>query len=216
MTFPDLFRDDVFRVETTRLWLRWPRAADAVALDQVARSAAVAEMTATWPHPLPETEADWRILRARESNASGDTLVLAITRKRAGDQLVGVLGLTEAGDRALELGFMLGNAHQGRGIMTEAVKGLATVVFTGSSASLIRASSRTINPASRRVLEKAGFTRTRSSMIDAPARGGAIEVDEFELSRAAWLRSNIQARSGRDRAPQPDGRDTWRVLNAVA
>ena len=27
--FPDLTRDDVFRLETRRLWLRWPRAADA-------------------------------------------------------------------------------------------------------------------------------------------------------------------------------------------
>ena len=30
--FPDLARDDVFRLETARLWLRWPRAADAAAL----------------------------------------------------------------------------------------------------------------------------------------------------------------------------------------
>ena len=27
--FPDYFRDDVFRLETQRLWLRWPTAADA-------------------------------------------------------------------------------------------------------------------------------------------------------------------------------------------
>ncbi len=28
--FPDLTRDDVFRIETKRLWLRWPRIQDAV------------------------------------------------------------------------------------------------------------------------------------------------------------------------------------------
>ena len=30
--FPDLARDDVFRLETARLWLRWPRASDAAAI----------------------------------------------------------------------------------------------------------------------------------------------------------------------------------------
>jgi hypothetical protein len=29
--FPDLLRDDVFRLETRRLWLRWPRAAEETA-----------------------------------------------------------------------------------------------------------------------------------------------------------------------------------------
>ena len=32
--FPDLARDDVFRLETARLWLRWPRAADAAAIER--------------------------------------------------------------------------------------------------------------------------------------------------------------------------------------
>ena len=30
--FPDLTRDDVFRLETRRLWLRWPRLADVQAI----------------------------------------------------------------------------------------------------------------------------------------------------------------------------------------
>ena len=34
--FPDLTRDDVFRLETRRLWLRWPRLADAQAIVRLA------------------------------------------------------------------------------------------------------------------------------------------------------------------------------------
>jgi hypothetical protein len=30
--FPDLTADDIFRIETERLWLRWPRASDALAI----------------------------------------------------------------------------------------------------------------------------------------------------------------------------------------
>ncbi len=31
--FPDLFRDDVFTLETARLFLRWPKAKDVAAAD---------------------------------------------------------------------------------------------------------------------------------------------------------------------------------------
>ena len=34
--FPELTRDDVFRLETRRLWLRWPRMADANAILRLA------------------------------------------------------------------------------------------------------------------------------------------------------------------------------------
>lgn len=34
--FPELTRDDVFRLETRRLWLRWTRMADASAILRLA------------------------------------------------------------------------------------------------------------------------------------------------------------------------------------
>jgi hypothetical protein len=51
--FPDLLRDDVFRLETRRLWLRWPRAADTALIASLAGERDVAEMTANIPHPYP-------------------------------------------------------------------------------------------------------------------------------------------------------------------
>ena len=41
-TFPWVTRDEVFRVESPRLWLRWLRATDANALQRIAGIAAVA------------------------------------------------------------------------------------------------------------------------------------------------------------------------------
>ena len=195
----------MFRIETSRLWLRWPRASDARALHQVAGSAVVAEMTATWPHPLPDTEADRRILKAREGNAAGSNLVMAITRKKSADQLIGIVGVTPSDDGQLALGYLLSEAHQGRGLVTEAVLGLARAVFTSTPYSLIRASSRTINPASRRVLEKAGFGFVGTSMLAAAARGGNIAVDDFELSRSGWLQGAIQGRLARGWPAAPRG-----------
>src|SRR3954471_7528500 len=69
--FPDLTRDDVFRLETRRLWLRWPRLADAPAIVRLAGEKAVAEMTAFIPHPYPPEIGERFIFQARQSNADG-------------------------------------------------------------------------------------------------------------------------------------------------
>src|SRR3712207_4191950 len=56
--FPDLTRDDVFRLETRRLWLRWPRHADCQAIVRLAGEKAVADMTARIPHPYDPHDAE--------------------------------------------------------------------------------------------------------------------------------------------------------------
>jgi RimJ/RimL family protein N-acetyltransferase len=193
--FPDLFRDEVFRIETRRLWLRWPRPADAFALQKAASAKDVAEMTATWPHPLPEGEAARRIQRLRQANARGESLVLAMTPKREPDRLIGMLGVDAAPDAShLELGYLLGVPYHGRGLMTEAVLGLVSATFTYTGFGRIRASSRIINPASGRVLDKCGFARLGPGMQDASARGGPVEVENFELKRDDWRRRAIALR----------------------
>ena len=44
--FPDMARDDVFRLETPRLWLRWPRICDAAAIHKFCSRWEVAHYTA--------------------------------------------------------------------------------------------------------------------------------------------------------------------------
>jgi hypothetical protein len=56
--FPDIARDDVFRLETRRLWLRWPRVADAKAVERYSSRWEVARMTSRIPHPYPPGEAE--------------------------------------------------------------------------------------------------------------------------------------------------------------
>ena len=91
--FPDLTRDDVFTLETARLWLRWPRVADAAAIKRLAGNKAVADMTARIPHPYPENFAENFVFNTRKSNALGETLAMAITRKGKPNALVGMIGL---------------------------------------------------------------------------------------------------------------------------
>ncbi len=89
--FPDLTRDDVFRLETQRLWLRWPRAADAAAITAFASRPEVAQMTAAIPYPYPAQEADRFIFEARADNAAGRALHLALTLKGGPRTVVGLV-----------------------------------------------------------------------------------------------------------------------------
>lgn len=194
MPLPELFCDDVFHVETPRLWLRWPRAADARALHRFASLAEVAERTATWPHPLPEHEAERRILKAREANAAGRALVLAITRKREPERLVGLVGLREESDTALGAGFMLDPEIQRRGFMTEALGAALGAVFAFGPHNVVRGACMVGNRASRRVFEKLGFEHVGDSVHAAPARPGPLPCHDFELSKATWRERGAERR----------------------
>ncbi len=67
--FPELTRDDVFRLETRRLWLRWPRLADGPAILRQAGAKPVAEMTAAIPHPYPPEAVEPFVFATRKGNA---------------------------------------------------------------------------------------------------------------------------------------------------
>lgn len=183
--FPDLTRDDVFRLETRRLWLRWPRRSDVPAILRLAGEKAVAEMTSHVPHPYPAGEADAFVLSTRRANAEGAGLTLAVTPRREPGTAIGMVGIV-ARDGAASLGYWLGSPHWGEGLATEAARALIDAYFGYTAAEELRVSARVINGASRRVIEKCGFVPTGSRLEAFPARGGVFPVDTFRLDRRAW------------------------------
>jgi RimJ/RimL family protein N-acetyltransferase len=183
--FPDLTRDDVFRLETRRLWLRWPRQADAQAIVRLAGEKAVAEMTARIPHPLQLRDVEDFVLRARSENTDGAGLTLAITRK--GNGPIGVVGVgPNPEDGVPHLGYWLGLPHWGEGYATEAARAMIGAFFAYTGERELTSSARLVNPASRRVLEKCGFAFMGAGMMAFPARGGVFPVDRFRLDRRMW------------------------------
>lgn len=190
--FPDLTRDDVFRIETRRLWLRWPMARDAEAIVHLAGDAAVAEMTARIPHPLDRATVDAFLIEVRRANAEGAGLTLALAPRAAPMRLIGLVGIAcEAAEGAPRLGYWLGRPHQGAGLMSEAVSALVHAFFAYAGGACLAAEARLDSPASRRVLEKAGLVETGRRVRDVPLRGGALAVACFRLERAGW--ASIQA-----------------------
>ena len=183
--FPEITRDDVFRLETARLWLRWPVDADADAIAAFAGRKDVAEMTAQVPHPYPKGEASKRVDRWRSKNASGLGLKLVLTRRAAARAVVGLVGLdpTPAG---VALGVMVSPDHAGVGLATEASHAVVDIAFLLTDVPRIEAAARVTNPAGRRILEKCGFRYEGTALQRAPARGGMIPTDRFLLDRKTW------------------------------
>lgn len=198
--FPELTRDDVFRLETRRLWLRWPRHADAEAVATLAGDRAVAEATARLPHPYPREAADAFVLETRARALRGECLRLALAPKAQPTRLVGMIGVepNAAGDGVL--GYWLGKPYWGQGLATEAARAMIDAVFTVTPVAAIAASVRVGNPASRRVLEKCGFLAEGPAFQDTPLRG-RIPVDTFRLSRRDWASLKAWSRDGYAPAP---------------
>ena len=184
--FPELTRDDVFRIETARLWLRWPRMADVAAIARQAGEKSVAEMTARIPVGMSQADAAAFVLAARQANAEGEALVLAITPKARPNDPIGVVSITPGTGDAPVLGYWLAMEHWGQGLATEAAQAIVDVSFGLSAARMLRATVVPYNAASQRVLKKCGFAHAGGGMHEAPARGGPQAVDFFRLDRSTW------------------------------
>jgi RimJ/RimL family protein N-acetyltransferase len=184
--FPDIARDDVFLVETKRLWLRWPRVADAKAIERYSSRWEVARMTSRIPHPYPVGEAERFIFTAREANALGRDLILVIAPIRGKRDPIGMISLESRRQGRLTLGYALAPEVWGKGFATEAALAAIETGFTLTDAVEMLATAHIENPASRRVLDKCGFTHTGTGLEGAPARGGMVPCDRFSLERAAW------------------------------
>jgi RimJ/RimL family protein N-acetyltransferase len=192
--FPDLMRDDVFRLETKRLWLRWPRAADVAAVTKLAGDAAVAEMTAQIPHPYPPGAAAEFVLRSRAANLSGDAMVLVLSLRNKPTEAIGCIDLHKTDRDQATLGYWLGRPFWGQGLMSEAAQAALGMAFQVTDLQTVTAAARPGNGRSLGVLEACGFQRIGGGVEAAPARGGQMPVDRYRLRRGELLTTARQTR----------------------
>ena len=184
--FPDIARDDIFRLETARLWLRWPRVADAGAIARYSSRWEVARMTSRIPHPYPPGEAERFIFTAREANALGRDLILVIAPIRGKRDPIGMISLESRRQGRLTLGYALAPEVWGKGYATEAASAAIEAGFALTNAIEMLATAHIENPASRRVLEKCGFQWNGVALYRIRAINSAAPVDRFRLDRGLW------------------------------
>jgi RimJ/RimL family protein N-acetyltransferase len=192
--FHYLARDDVFRLETRRLWLRWPQADDAPAFAKLAGDWEVARMTAALPHPYSLEEADHFIRWSREDNARGAALRFALTLKGGERETIGVVSVEGGMERPL-LGYWLGRRYWGRGLASEAAQSTADAFFLFTGADELNALALEENRASRAVLGKLGFTE--DERLDAgPGRCADSPTLRLVLRRGDWRARGASLPSG--------------------
>lgn len=136
---------------TIRSW----RKDDVASIVPLADNRAVARnLRDRFPHPYGRKDARAWIRAARQSRP--ETVFALEVDGRA----VGGIGLHPQGDvhrRAMEIGYWLGEPYWGRGIATEAVRALTRYAFETFDVARVYAYVYAWNPASARVLEKAGY-----------------------------------------------------------
>jgi RimJ/RimL family protein N-acetyltransferase len=199
--FPDFFLDDVFTLETNRLFLRWPKAQDAREIARLIGDPLVAQKMAGIPHPCPPDFALNHVISARNGNAEGTALALAITLRSQPDSVIGMIEVTpEASGEIGLLRYWLGHPFWGKGLMGEAVEALVEMLFLYTRFRAIDAMILETNTASRRVLQKNGFVSGGASLCARPAWGDQQPAETFSLLREDWLNLKPESRIPRQRA----------------
>ena len=108
-----------------------------------------------FPHPYTLDAARWWIETG--SRMEGRVAFAIVVDGEA----AGGIGLERGGDvyrGTAEIGYWLGEAHWGRGIATEALRAVTSWAFATLDLVRLEAGVFEWNPASARVLEKAGYT----------------------------------------------------------
>ena len=144
-------------LETKRLLLRPFTLDDAPQVIALASVAEVAATSLSIPHPYPETLAtEW--IASHAALANKGMHIFALTRREDGVLLGGIsLGITHRHQRA-ELGYWMGLPYWNQGYATEAVQAVIAWGFAQHPLNRIFAQHFACNPASGRVMQKAGMT----------------------------------------------------------
>lgn len=144
-------------IETRRLTLRSPEPRDVSRLAELANDYGIARNTMRMPHPYAPADADQFVARVVSQDRRRDNTFL-IEHEDEGP--VGVIGFFADQDPWPEAGYWIGRPYWGRGFASEALDGALGWVRRGWKRRAVTAGHFVDNPASGRVLEKAGFLYT--------------------------------------------------------
>ena len=144
-------------IQTERLRLRRPQEHDIPAVTKLAGDYAICSMTTRMPYPYGLADAESFITRMELADLERE-IAFVIDHPREG--AVGMIGLHPAGGLGPEIGYWIGRPYWGRGIATEAASAALAWAKTDWGRRVVVSGHFADNPASGRVLEKAGFLYT--------------------------------------------------------
>lgn len=172
-------------ISCARSLLRPWRPSDRASLIHHVNDDAVARNLRRVPHPYTDADADsWLGVVATDPPPEG---IWAIEVDGAA---VGAIGLERGQDieiYSVEVGYWLGRAYWGRGIATEALRAVTAAALAEADIARIYAPVFSWNPASMRVLEKAGYARECVLVRSGVKEGTLIDRVVYAMSRDIGL-----------------------------
>ena len=167
-------------IATERLRLRAYRPSDAQRIQSLAGDARIADMTSSIPHPYSDGAAETWIAGQSAAWQQGTSAVFAVTLRDL-DETIGTVSLFNREGTEAEIGYWIGVPWQGQGYATEAVDALIGFGLAELGITRFHASHLKRNPASGKVLRKAGLQKTGKDSITW--RDGVTQepVERYEL-----------------------------------
>ena len=183
---------EILPIETNRLIIRAFREEDAAAFHGWRNDAGVVRYTLwDFPYPMERAEAFAREMAAMAPFPEGQYYQLMIEEKATG-VAIGDIGIGNAvdGPATLRVGYSLSAPAQGKGYMTEALKGLLPALIQPLGIHTFTADIDARNPASGRVLERLGFKGGPVQERRTLVRGEWCDEIDYEVSAEA-LRAHV-------------------------
>ena len=172
-------------LQTERLILRRFVESDAEAMFQNWASSAENLTHVTWD-PNPDVEVTRNSIRNWvASYANPHYFKWAICLKEDPEQVIGDISIVEMDeiDSSCEVGYILGKNYWGRGMMTEAMTAVLDFCFTQAGFQKIRARYASLNPASGRVMEKAGMSYLKTITNGVERKDYVADLIYYQISR---------------------------------
>lgn len=172
-------------IVTNRLCLRPLSEADAPAIAAKINTYAIAKNLSRVPFPYHLSDAVEFLSWVKNSSAHSAFRAICLRSDR--ENLLGIISYEWSEEKHdSEIGYWLVEQHWGKGLMSEAVNAMADHAFRTSDVKRMVACFFDENPASGRVLFKAGFELVGACMSFSKSRGVEVPVTNVQLKRHTW------------------------------
>ena len=171
---------------TEHLTLRDFTLEDCPRVEEIINDFEVAKTTLSIPYPYPKGGAESFLNFCKESQAKGLSLNFSIVLKETNEVIGSIGSLISPEHKKAELGYWLGKAYWGKGYGTEAVKKMIEIGFKENDWNRISARAYTNNPASLRVMEKAGMKHEGTHRKELIKWGKTLDTAYYAILREEY------------------------------
>ncbi len=180
---------------TERLLLRPLKLDDAKAIVQEINKFEIARNLARVPYPYERKHADEFITWA--NGVDRKSSICAVAWAATPSALIGIVSYEwNETKQDAELGYWYAESVWGKGVATEAATALVRHAFESAGHPKLVSCYHDDNDASRRVLEKVGFTAVMKCNHFSVAQNREVPTTNMALTRTAWANSWTKSKAG--------------------